>query len=90
MAPVAPSRQSGLSSLRPLKTALCREYFDIFVMRSVDTFHGLSYLMYLTRSKAKFVKKGNGANVQFFTQGYIFGANRSKNLKEATLAPKPC
>lgn len=39
--------------------------------------------MYLTRSKDKFVKQGNGTDIQFFTQGYIFWANRDQNMQES-------
>ena len=64
----------------------CQEHF----WHCCDRYHCLFYLNCLTRSKGKWVKEENWANICFFTQGYILGADQSKKFKAATLASKLC
>lgn len=67
--------------------ALAENTFDIAVMDFI-VYPNLFVSLGL---KASGSKKEIGQTSSFFlTQGYIFWANQSKNLKGVTLASKPC
>ena len=63
--------QAGCCPCKDHSVALAKNTVGIAVMDSGGTFYCLPYLIYLTRSEGKWVKKRTWADIQVFSPGFV-------------------